>query len=290
MRSVAVVGLGLIGASLCRALRARRPELRLVGVTRRTETAERALADGVCDAAGTGAGLLAEADLVVICTPVDAMEAWLVACRDHAANALVTDCGSTKAWVTGRGTALLGEERFLGGHPMAGRELSGYAAADAGLFADAVWVFTPASGAVPEGFIPWQRAVEDIGCRIEVMDATAHDDAVAWISHLPFGLSSAMVRAAAAAPSWPAAQRLAASGFRDVARLAGGDPAMYSAITGSNAGPMLAALDGLERQLGELRRLLESGDGAAAEDWFASARAARRRWLDERAAAGGPPP
>jgi prephenate dehydrogenase len=290
LRSVAVVGLGLIGASLCRALRGCRPELRLVGVTRRTETAERALADGLCDATGTGAELLAQADLVVICTPVDAMEAWLVACRDHAGRALVTDCGSTKAWVTGRGTALLGAERFLGGHPMAGSELSGYDAADAELFAGAVWVFTPAAGAVPAGFIPWQRAVEDIGCHIEVMDAAAHDDAVAWISHLPFGLSSALVRAAAAAPSWPASQRLAAGGFRDVARLAGGDPAMYSAITTSNAAPILAALDGLERELGELRRLVERGDGAAAQAWFASARAARRRWLDERSVAGRPPP
>lgn len=287
MRSVAVVGLGLIGASLCRALRESRPDLRLVGVTRSASTAGRALADGVCDAAGTSPELLSDADITVLCTPVDAMEGWLRACAEHCPSAgAVTDCGSTKAWVVERGSALLGPDRFLGGHPMAGRERSGYEAAEGALFAGCTWVFTPSGERVPAVFEPWLAAVRDLGARVEVMGAAEHDRAVAWISHLPFALSAALLRSAAAAADWPAAARLAASGFRDMARLAGGDPAMYAAITATNRPAIEAALAALEAELAALRRVL--AQPALAPRWFEEARDARAAWLARRAADGRP--
>ncbi len=283
---VAVVGLGLIGASLLAALRERLPGVRRTGVARRAETARRALDDGLCDAAGTGAELLAGVEVVVLCTPVDAMEDWLRRCAETAPEALVTDCGSTKAWVCERGAALLGEGRFLGGHPMAGRESSGYDAAEAGLFAGCTWVVTPRREADLDAFAPWLAVVEAVGAHLEVLDAATHDAAVAAISHLPLALSAALVRAAAAGPAWPAAQRLAASGFRDMARLAGGDPGMYAAIARTNPAAMLGVLDLLLAELDMLREVLESGEGG--REWFAAARELRAGWLAGRAVAGRP--
>ncbi|HEX3607079.1 MAG TPA: prephenate dehydrogenase/arogenate dehydrogenase family protein [Candidatus Dormibacteraeota bacterium] len=286
--SVAVVGLGLIGASLLAALRERLPQVRRIGVARRAEIAARALDDGLCDSAGTDPGLLGHAEVAVLCTPVDAMEGWLAACAREAPATVVTDCGSTKAWIAERGAAILGEGRFLGGHPMAGRERSGYDAAEAGLFAGCTWVVTPRRPGDLAAFAPWLAAVEALGAHLEVLDAATHDAAVAAISHLPFALSAALVHAAAADPAWPAAERLAASGFRDMARLAGGDPAMYAAIARTNAPAMLAALDRLEGELAGLRRLLGAGD--VGEEWFAAARELRREWLAGRAASGRPVP
>ena len=192
-RSVAVVGLGLIGASLLAALRARLPEVRRIGVARRPEIAHRALADGLCDEAGSGAELLAGGEVVVLCTPVDAMEGWLAACAEHAPATLVTDCGSTKGWVVERGAALLGEARFLGGHPMAGRERSGYDAAEPGLFTGCTWVVTPARPGDLAGFAPWLAVIDALGAHLEVLDAATHDAAVAAISHVPFALSAALL-------------------------------------------------------------------------------------------------
>jgi prephenate dehydrogenase len=260
--------------------------MRIIGVARRQEVAARALADGICDVAGTDATLLAEAELVVLCTPVNAMPEWLVACREHAGGALATDCGSTKAWIVDRAATILPPQRFLGGHPMAGRERSGYEAADPALFAGCTWVLTPRSDADLDAFAPWSACIERVGAHIEVLDAAAHDVAAASISHLPFSLSAALVRAAGAGKGWPEAQRLAAAGFRDMARLSGGEAAMYAAITSTNGIAIAAALDALESQLRELRGVLGDHDAAAA--YFDEARAIRQRWLEARAAAGRP--
>lgn len=284
--SVAVVGLGLIGASLCRALRERLPEVEVIGIARRPELAARAAAEGVCQRAGTDPGLLAGAELAVLCTPVDAMPEWLTACAG-VDGLLVTDAGSTKAWISERGAAVLGD-RFLGGHPMAGRERSGYDAAEAGLFEGCAWVLTPTGPGHLERFRTWAGAVEAIGADLEIVDPEVHDRAVAWISHLPLALSAALVRAATAAPEWAVASVLASSGFRDMTRLAGGDPAMYAAILATNGPGIRAALDGLEGELAGLRALLADPAGAPAH--FAQARQERAIWHAQRAAGGRPVP
>ena len=287
-RTVAVVGLGLIGGSLCLALRRRLPDVRIVGITRREETAQRALADGACDAAGTDRALLAGAEVVVLCTPVDAMPYWLQQCADVAPRALVTDCGSTKAWIVERAAMLLPAGRFLGGHPMAGSETGGYDAADVSLFEGCTWVLTPRADEELAIFASWLGAVEALGAQIEILDPAGHDIAVAWISHLPFALSAALMSAAAVAADWPRAARVAATGFRDMVRLSGGDPAMYAAITTTNAAAMTTVLDALDGELATLRRVL--GDSAASGAYFAAAQRRRADWLTQRAAEGRPVP
>lgn len=286
-QAVAVVGLGLIGASLCRALRETLPDMGIVGVTRRVETADRAMNDGICDLAGTTPDLLRHVDIAVLCTPVDAMPHWLEQASRYP-EVLVTDAGSTKRWVVEQAAARLPRGAFLGGHPMAGREQSGYDAADAALFRGAVWVLTPTQAEQQESFAPWVAAVQAIGAQVEVMDAEEHDRAVAWISHLPFALSAALVRAAASAPEWGGAQRLAASGFRDMARLAGGDPDMYAAIVTTNAPAILDALSSLTKEIDRMARTVRRPDTAHA--YFTTAQQLRAAWLSERSARGRPVP
>ncbi len=284
-QAVAVVGLGLIGTSLCRALRERLPDMGLIGITRRSAIAERAMDDGVCDLAGTTPDLLRHVDLAVLCTPVDAMPFWLEQCAFYP-GLLATDTGSTKQWVVDQAAKRLDRSRFLGGHPMAGREQSGYDAADPSLFEGCTWVVTPTTPGQEELFAPWLAVIGALGASIEVMDATDHDHTVAWISHLPFALSAALVRAAASAPEWTEGQRLASSGFRDMSRLAGGDPQMYAAIVQSNPSAILNALASLVKELDRLARAVRKPE--TAEAYFATAQQLRAAWLAEREEQGRP--
>lgn len=254
----------------------------MVGVARREETARRAEAARACHYAGTEAALLAGCDFVVLCTPVDVMPQWMSRIAEVAPKALVTDCGSTKQWVVEQAARYLGPQRFLGGHPMAGKESSGFDAAEAALFAGCVWVLTPNPGVDLDAFAPWIAAVRELGARPVLLEPAVHDTAVAWVSHLPFVLSAALVRAAGGDPSWPIAGRLAAGGFRDLSRLAGGDAAMYAAIVRTNDAALRRALDGCEAQLAQLRRLLD--DGGDVCGWFAEAASVRRLWLAQRGA------
>jgi prephenate dehydrogenase len=284
---VAVVGLGLIGASLCRALRETLPEMGIVGITRSSETAERAMDDGICDLAGTTPDLLRHVELAVLCTPVVDMPAWL----DHSAGypeLMVTDCGSTKQWIVEQAQRQFDAERFLGGHPMAGRERSGYDAADATLFDGCTWVFTPTDPGQLDRFKPWVDCVTALHASVDVLDAAQHDQAVAWISHLPFALSAALMRTAATTPAWDTARRLASSGFRDMARLAGGDPAMYAAIAETNTTALLDAIAALIKELERMAKTVRRPE--AAEAYFATARQLRAAWLAEREEVGRPVP
>jgi prephenate dehydrogenase len=284
-QAVAVVGLGLIGTSLCRALREHVPEMGLVGITRSVETADRAMNDGICDLAGTTADLLRHVDVAVLCTPVDAMPFWLEQCAFYP-GLLATDTGSTKQWVVEQAARCFDAVRFLGGHPMAGSQLSGYDAAKPDLFDGCTWVLTPTAAEQQEMFTPWASVIEALHARVEIMSADDHDRAVAWISHLPFALSAALVRAAAAAPEWDDAQSLAASGFRDMARLAGGDPQMYAAIVQTNQSALLGALSALNKELERLAKTVRRPEQL--EAYFTTAQEMRTAWLSGREERGRP--
>lgn len=261
--------------------------MRIHGVTRNQATIDAVLAEDVCDVAGPDPALLAGCEVIVLCTHVDVMPVWMRACAEHAPQALVTDAGSTKAWVCEQAIAILPAGRFLGGHPMAGREHSGYDAADPELFRGAPWVLTPRDAADLDRFSAWRAAVTRIGAEVVTMDPSVHDESTALVSHMPFALSAALMRCVAAAPRWEQGGALAATGLRDMVRLAGGDPDMYAAITATNTAPLLAALDALEQELRALRAAI---DGGATHQYFAQARELRRGWLESRAQQGRPLP
>jgi len=296
LRRVAVVGLGCIGGSLAGALRAAAPELELVGVESDPATAAEALARGLVTAVRPLPAAGAWAELVVLCLPIAAMPAALARLGALQPPPLVTDTASTKAAVCGWGAERLGPTGFLGGHPMAGREASGLGAARADLFAGAPWVLTPADASARQRFAPWWTLLERIGARPVELDPASHDEAVAWVSHLPLAVSAALAATVAGAlTAAPAAAALAASGYRDATRLAAGRPELSADIGWTN-GPRLArALRAVRDSLDELLARLPDRDADAATgeaatlarsrlvEWFAAAQAGR-------AAVLGPPP
>jgi prephenate dehydrogenase len=266
--TVAVVGLGLIGGSFALALKRARPETTLVGVDTDQVTLQRALGRGVVTIAGPDLDAARTADVVVLAVPVLAMRPLLQGLAGFPGT--VTDVASTKAevmeWAAAAGVDL------VGGHPMCGREASGLAGADPDLFQGAPWVLTRAEPGIED-------LVTAVGARPVVMDAATHDQLVAGVSHAAFVLSAAYVLSVAGAADWPEASRLAASGFRDMSRLAAGDPGMYAGIARTNRRRLGEALDRFEAALARVRRHLDQDDPRLAE-LFEEARDARRRWVD----------
>lgn len=261
---VGVVGLGLMGSSFALALRRARPEVAVTGSDAVASTVRRALARDVIEP-----GDPLEADVVVLAVPIPALPEVLADLSGRAC--VVTDMASTKAQVM-RWSAAAGID-LVGGHPMCGREQAGIDAADPDIFAGAPWVLTRDEPAVTE-------LVRAVGARPVFLDAERHDRLVAGVSHAAFVLSAAYVLALAGDPDWEDMQRVAGSGFRDVSRLAAGDPGLYSAISSTNRQAVAEAVRRVEAALARLRRHLEAGDVRLVE-LFEEARLARERWAGE---------
>ena len=284
---VALLGLGLIGGSLARALHA--AGWRVQAWTPGGAGPRAALAAGVIEAAAPSLeAAVQDADLVVLAAPPSACLGLLVdlARSSHVARArgpVITDVASTKVLLVEQ-AARLGL-RFVGGHPMAGREASGFDAAEADLFLGRPWVVVPSDPADEEAIAAVEALAASCGAVPVRMTAADHDAAVAAISHTPLVLAAALVEAMAGGPGereaagWLAAARLAASGWAGATRLARGDPAMGAGIARTNAGPLAADLRGVRDRLDEWLALLEAGgpdglpDEAALHARFAAARA-----------------
>jgi prephenate dehydrogenase len=267
---VAFLGFGLIGGSIARALRGAGgwPEARLVAWTPSGAGPVQAVADGVLDAvAGTPAEAVGGADLIVLAAPPIDCLALLDELAGPLRSALaptatVTDVASTKAAIVARATTH--GLPFVGGHPMAGRETSGYGAASADLFADRPWVVVPGADAVDRDVDLVEALAVASGARPLRMDAATHDAALAGTSHLPLVLAAALVESVAgssgdpARPGRPFVPALTAGGWQDMTRLARGDVAMGTGIVATN-GPALASRirdlrDVLDGWLAELER------------------------------------
>src|SRR3982074_2168041 len=210
-----------MGGSLALALRKRRPGWELLGQDADPATQQKALDMGL-----VSAGDVRTAALVVLAAPIPTLAELLSGLAGY--QGVVTDLASTKArvmsWATAAGVDL------VGGHPMCGRELSGLAAADARLFEGAPWVLTRDEPMVT-------GLVEAVGARPIFMDAELHDQLVAGVSHAAFLLSTAYVLALAGSPRWSEMQQVAGSGFREMTRLAAGDPELYAALVTTKRAP-----------------------------------------------------
>jgi prephenate dehydrogenase len=285
MERVGIVGLGLVGGSLGLALRAACPGVEVVAVARRQATGENALRLGAADRAGTSLELLREADLVILACPLAATAEVLEGAIPFLApGARVTDVGSVKRGVVEHAARVLDPDRnpFLGGHPMAGKEVGGIDNAEAQLFRGKPWVLTPepACGYEPERWQDYVEALRAVGALPVFLPAARHDRYVALVSHLPFLLSAAFLNAVGEDPSWDQAAELASSGFRDFSRLGAGDTDMYAAISMMNRDEVLRAWEGLHQAMDQFEAAIARHDGAALVDLLAAARGARRAWDD----------
>ena len=262
MTRVAIIGVGLIGGSLGLALREARPDIEVIGIARSEDSAAAAVKRGAVTAAGADLRLASACDLVVVATPLQEMRPVFSRLgRELPKQTLVTDVGSVKRAVLDWARELIPDAgRFLGGHPMAGKSESGLRAAEPRLFQGAPWVFTTDGDQDLGRFAPLFEIVDAVGARRVVIGPDEHDRRVALVSHLAFTLSSAYGATIKASPEWREAVRIAGPGFRDMVRLAGGDPDLYTGIARTNRAALLDAVDRLQAALSKYRRHLENDD------------------------------
>ncbi len=269
-----------MGGSLARAVKEAGRSWRVRGLARNPETRRAALASGAIDeACATAAEAARGADLVVLALPVRAIPDAAREMAPHLApGTVVTDVGSTKAALTGRVEAVLPPGvPFVGGHPIAGTEESGFEASFAGLYRGARCLLTPGATSTPEAVATVRGLWESVGMRVEEMDAATHDRILAVISHLPHVVAYALVNAAAQADAGlPGLLSYTGGGFRDFTRIAASHPAMWRDICLDNRDEVIRALDEFLAEAWRLRSLIAAGDDAGLESAFTAARVARR--------------
>jgi prephenate dehydrogenase len=279
---VAIVGLGLIGGSIGLALKqTSKPRWKIVGCARRPEVASKALSSGVVDKIETSLKeTVKDAELVIIATPVLTIKEILSQIADYLPHGcIVTDTASTKLQVMKWANELLPPTvDFIGGHPMAGKETYGIEAAEAKLFQGCIYCLTPAEKASQSSIEQTADMVKRLGATPFFIDTPEHDSLVAGIIHLPMLLSVALVSATAKDASWDKMSKLAASGYRDITRLASGNPEVNAHICLSNQEAVLHWIDKLGKELDRYRRLLTSGDKQL-EEALVEANRARQKWL-----------
>jgi prephenate dehydrogenase len=258
-QSVAIVGVGLIGGSIGKALKARRLATRVVGVGRSDAGLDEARRSGAVTEATTDLpSAVAAADLVVVATGVAAIPDLLDEI-DAAVEpgTLIVDAGSAKArivaaWERRRRSR---RGRFVGGHPLAGSHRRGPAAADAGLFAGRVAIVTPATRTPPGDVTDAGSFWAALGATVFVMSPKEHDRILAVTSHAPH-----MIAAAVAAATPPAVRRFTAGGWRDTTRIAAGDPELWADIILDNPGNVADALRRIAGETAKMLAAIEAGD------------------------------
>jgi prephenate dehydrogenase len=281
---LAVIGVGLIGGSLARALRAAGVVGEIVGCGRGRANLEEAVALGVIDRYTHDIGeAVADADLVFLAVPLGAMREAFNAMREALpATALVTDGGSAKGSVVADCRAAAPEllPRFVPGHPIAGTERNGVAASFAELYQGRRVILTPLAENAPEDVARVRAVWEACGAEVSEMSVVHHDEVLAATSHLPHMLAFGLVDMLARLKENDEIFRYAAGGFRDFTRIASSNPVMWRDICIANRqalGPMLA---GFAEEMNLLAARIAAADGEALLEIFERAKAARDRYVD----------
>jgi prephenate dehydrogenase len=277
IQRLAIVGVGLLGGSVAKAVRSGGLAREIVGVGRDEARLGMALRDGTLDRITTDVDAgVSDADFVLLAVPVLAVEALLPRVWWAAPDgATLTDVASTKAGIVrvadqlAAGRALA----FVGSHPMAGSERSGYGVARADLFRAATVVVTPTDRTEPRALKAVTEFWEAMGARVSALDALTHDQAVAAISHLPHLVACALVDGVTRFE--PAALELAARGFKDTTRIAASDPDVWTEIFLANRAALATSLDAFRRALAELERSVTGGSAAELRAALARIKAAR---------------
>jgi len=281
---VAIIGLGLIGGSIGLALKQKNePGWEIVGYARRRETAAAALSLGAIDRAETNLkNTVKGAEIVIIATPVLTIKEIFSQIAPHLLHScIVTDTASTKFQVMKWAHEILPPTvYFIGGHPMAGKETYGIQTAEAELFQGCVYCLSPAKKTTPEARDKVINMIKKLGATPVLIDPQEHDDLVAGISHLPLLLSAALISTTTKDPSWDKMSRLAASGYRDLTRLASGNPEVSAHICFTNSEAILRWIDKFKQELDKYRQLVNARD-TKLQEVLTEANKARQEWLQE---------
>lgn len=287
--ALAVVGVGLIGGSFAAALRQAGAVGEVLGVGRRAGSLEQARRLGLVDRIAT-LEEAARADLVLVAVPVGATEPTLRALAPHLGlHTIVTDAGSTKSDVVAAARRALGDRvgQFVPGHPIAGSEQSGPAAAFAELYRQRTVILTPLAENPAASVELVRQAWQACGALVRDMSAAEHDTVLASVSHVPHLLAFAFMGQVLSTPDAALRMDLAGSGFRDFTRIAGGSPEMWRDIFLANREAMLAETAAIRQELERLEQTMREGDGSALRERLAAISAARRCWRAEQPESSG---
>jgi len=285
IQSLAIIGLGLLGGSVGRAVASHAPGIATTGYdadpTVRHKARELGLVGTVCESA---AEAVAEADLVILCVPVGAMRA---AALDIAgslpAHAIVSDVGSSKQSVVEHLAEVLPGHTIIPAHPVAGTEQSGPEAGFASLFENRWCILTPPEGADGAAVDALTEFWASLGAKIEIMDAEHHDLVLAVTSHIPHLIAYTIVGTASDLEEVTRGEviKYSAGGFRDFTRIAASDPTMWRDVFLNNKTAVLEMLGRFTEDLTALQRAIRSGDGEKLHDLFSRTRAIRRGIIEE---------
>ncbi len=280
MNKVIICGVGLIGGSFALALRQADKVREIVGFGR--SNVQQALQLGIIDRIGSDiATEAADADLILLATPVGSMADWMARIAPHlGAHTLITDGGSTKTNVVHDAYQQLGDKvgQFVPAHPIAGAEKSGAAAAMADLYIGKKVVITPLPENTPANVQRVKDAWAACGAQIFQLSHTEHDAIFAAVSHLPHLLSFALVHDLAQRNNRDVLLSFAASGFRDFTRIAASSPEMWRDISLANRDALLAEITAYQTELTLIQHALKNADGNALQQIFSQAQAIRRDW------------
>jgi prephenate dehydrogenase len=278
--TLAIIGLGLMGGSLGLAAKARGAAGRVTAYARRAVSREQALAEGVADAVyESPAQAVADADLVVLCTPVLTIPDLVRELQPSLAEgAIVTDVGSTKGFLVREVSEILADSPavFVGSHPMAGSEQAGLSAARADLYDESLVIVTP-TDVEAEATQRVKAFWEKVGASVAVLAPDAHDEIIARTSHLPHLVAAALTetvdREGDIAP-------FCGPGFRDTTRVAAGSEDVWHDIVKTNIGAIRSEVDRFGQEIATLRELLDREDLAGVRAFLAAAREKRSRFTD----------
>ena len=279
---VLIFGVGLIGASFARGLKAAHAVDEIIGFGRTPKRLKIAYDLGIIDEVGINPGAdVREADLILVATPVGQMPEIFQRIAPYLGErTIVTDAGSTKGDVVEAARAAFGDRigQFVPGHPIAGAETSGAEASRADLYQGRKVVLTPLPENTPAAVDTVRRAWELCGADVRILDAETHDRVFAAVSHLPHLLAFALVDEFAKRGNADQLFDYAAAGFRDFTRIAASHPEMWRDISLANRTALLAELDRYNAALMRLRQALVNSDGDALAEVYANARDKRQNW------------
>ncbi len=277
------VGLGLIGSSIAKALRRVHPECTIVAFNRSESARTMALADGVANiATGQVDSTFADCDYIFLCTPVEYNCEYLKTLKDIIKpDCIVTDVGSVKTNIHETVIELNMEANFIGGHPMAGSEKTGYENATDRLLENAFYPITPTSQTDESKLAQYKAIVESIGAIPIILDYKEHDYAVAGVSHLPHIIASELVNLVKNSDSEAGYMKLiAAGGFKDITRIASSSPKMWEQICMTNTDNLIKLLDDYIAMLASVKDHLAAKDGAFINQMFTDSREYRDQFAD----------
>jgi cyclohexadieny/prephenate dehydrogenase len=256
--ALVIIGVGLIGGSIAAAVKQRGIARTVIGLGRNRDRLDAAIDAGVLDKSACDFDAIDAADLVVVCTPVDRIAADVRSAAALGRGTLITDAGSVKGCIIDELRGALPEGvSFVGAHPMAGSEKTGWENGRADLFVDRLCVLTPDEQMPAEAVATVEHFWEALGMRTERMSPADHDRCVAATSHVPHVASAAVVSLID-----DSNVRLTSTGFRDVTRIAAGDPSLWLAILRGNKDAVTMEIDRLIQQLTAYRDALAADEAA----------------------------